>query len=285
MGFLNALDTRKPVRGTVVASGTVPCMTHPLLPLAQEFIALPDLRCPTCQYGHLAKTQEFITHDDAASIDAKAQEPDGWEPDWVTGVFSGFLVCAYASCRETVVLAGDFRVGDAPDPEKAGDIYEGFYRLTYARPALMLVDCPAGTPESVVAASRAAAEIVWIDPAGAAGRLRVGVEELLTVLQVPQYRKVAKPGKPDKEIRRTTHDRIEWYGQREQSAAQVAQVLMAVKWIGNAGAHEAAMEIEDVMEGAEMLGLALRLLYDPSQPNLMRRVAAVNQHSGPAPRA
>ncbi|WP_157570782.1 DUF4145 domain-containing protein [Microtetraspora malaysiensis] len=255
-------------------------MAHPLLPLAQEFIAPPDLRCPTCQYGHLVKKQKFITHDDAATSVAKTQEPDAWEPDWSTGVFTGFLVCAHAGCGETVVLAGDYRVGDDPDPVKNGP-WAAFYRLTYARPALTLVDCPVGTPESVVAAGRVAAEIVWIDPAGAAGRLRVAVEELLTAQRVPRFRMAAKPGKPIKRVRRTTHQRIELFAQRKP---QVEQVLMAVKWIGNTGSHEGSLGIEDVLEGAEMLGLALRLLYDPSQPNLMRRVAAVNRHSGPAPR-
>jgi hypothetical protein len=143
------------------------------------------------------------------------------------------------------------------------------------------VDCPSSTPGPVAAAGRAAAEIVWIDPAGAAGRLRIAVEELLTAQRVPRYRMEMKPGRPAKRVRRTTHKRIELFAQRKP---QVAQVLMAVKWIGNTGSHEGSLEIEDVLEGAEMLGLALRLLYDPSQSNLMRRVAAVNRHSGPAPR-
>jgi hypothetical protein len=204
-----------------------------------------------------------------------------WEWDSITGVFSGFLVCAHTGCGETVVLAGDYRVGDDPDPEKNGGLYAGFYRLTYARQTLTLVDCPSGTPEPVAAAGRAATEIVWVDPAGAAGRLRVAVEELLTAQRVPRYWREVKPGKPGKRVRRTTHQRIELFGQRKP---QVAQVLMAVKWIGNTGSHEGSLQIEDVLEGAEMLGLALRLLYDPSQSNLMRRVEAVNRRFGPAPR-
>lgn len=78
----------------------MPCMVHPLLPLADEFVAPPDLRCPTCGYGHLVKKQRFITHEDAATADAKVQRPDDWDPDWITGVFTGFLVCAHAGCGE-----------------------------------------------------------------------------------------------------------------------------------------------------------------------------------------
>jgi hypothetical protein len=57
-------------------------------------------------------------------------------------------------------------------------------------------------------------------------------------------------------------------------------VLMAVKFIGNAGSHESSLTINQVLEGAEMLGLALTLLYDPTQPDLMRRVRAVNRKHG-----
>jgi hypothetical protein len=64
----------------------------------------------------------------------------------------------------------------------------------------------------------------------------------------------------------------------------VARVLLAVKWIGNSGSHESGLSAQDVLEGAQMFSHALRLLYDPSQADLMRRVALVNKRRGPAPR-
>ncbi|MBF5033049.1 DUF4145 domain-containing protein [Micromonospora sp. ANENR4] len=256
-------------------------MVHPLLPLAEEFEEVPDLRCPTCKSGHLIRQEPFVLRGDAASEQVKRVRPDVFEPDMIDGVFTGFLTCGRPTCGEHVAVAGGWRVGHPATYEE--EEYPDSFRLSYAQPALILVDCPAGTPESVVQACRAAARIVWVDPAGAAGRLRLAVEELLTAQKVSQARITRKPGKPAKRVRRTTHERIVEFGTRK-GKEQAGMVLEAVKWIGNAGSHENALGLEDALEGAEMLGLALQLLYDPSHPNLMRRVEAVIKRRGPAPR-
>jgi hypothetical protein len=65
-------------------------MSHPLLPLIDEFENPPDLRCPTCGYGHLALPEAFVTRGDAATESAKRLRPDDFEADWNTGVSLAF---------------------------------------------------------------------------------------------------------------------------------------------------------------------------------------------------
>jgi hypothetical protein len=127
----------------------VPGMTHPLLPLAEEFETLPDLRCPTCGFGHLTREKRWVRREDAATADAKARRWEDFDPDWTSGVSGGFLECAHKGCGEQVVVAGSWRV--AYSPRQDGE-WADMLRLTYARPALRLVERPAGTPEPVVAA-------------------------------------------------------------------------------------------------------------------------------------
>ncbi|GIF26825.1 hypothetical protein BJ973_000083 [Actinoplanes tereljensis] len=248
-------------------------MDHPLAELTNWFVDLPRMRCPTCSFGHLRRVKEFVTHESAASQRVHSN-PD-WDPTWVRGVFHRVLVCAHSPCNERVVVAGDFRLAD--DRTGTLDVI-GHYLLTYARPPLDIVTCPKRTPEAIRAATRDAAEVIWADPSGAAGRLRVAVEELLNARKVRKFGP-AKAGMRGKRL--TTDARIRLFA---AANPDVADVLMAVKWIGNSGAHESGLSTEDVLEGAQMLTHALHLIYDPSQAELAHRVKMVNQRKGPAPR-
>ncbi|HSR85739.1 MAG TPA: DUF4145 domain-containing protein, partial [Streptosporangiaceae bacterium] len=59
-----------------------------------------------------------------------------------------------------------------------------------------------------------------------------------------------------------------------------ADALEAVKWIGNQGSHEAGLTATDVLDGADLLSHALKMLYDRSEDELERRIRAVNRRRG-----
>ncbi|WP_328339447.1 hypothetical protein [Micromonospora sp. NBC_00421] len=187
-------------------------MPHPLLALADEFVDLPDLICPTCRIGHLTAPKQWVTGGDAATTEAQRQGADDFDPDWITSVFTGILKCPRDTCQERVAVTGAWRVAMPPDGTGP---YLDVVRLTYARPALTLVNRPLGTPDPVTTACRAAAEIVWVDPSDAANRLRVVVEELLTAQGVPQTASTRSPGGNRRRIK--THDRIEILAKRKPS--------------------------------------------------------------------
>ncbi|MEV0561477.1 DUF4145 domain-containing protein [Dactylosporangium cerinum] len=259
-------------------------MDHPLLPLTDWFFDLPYIVCPSCSRGHLEKTGEFVTQRSAVSRQSEAECPEGFEPEWITGVFTGVLTCSLSGCLEGVAVAGGFEVVDKPTPLNEWNYQERYaerYRLRFAYPAPSIVACPPLTPKTVQDAACAAAVVMWTDSAGAAGRLRVAVEELMTVQAIDKYRPVNTQGGGQPPKPRTAHERITEFAQTKPDAAEM---LLAVKWIGNSGSHESGLSPQDVLEGAQMLSHALRLLYDPSEADLKRRAALVNEHRGPAPR-
>jgi hypothetical protein len=141
-------------------------------------------------------------------------------PNWFFGVFTGALTCMYTDCGERMAVAGDYAVDFDPH---GGGRWVDHYKLTYARPALDVVTCPEKAPTSVRSAAHAAAEVVWADPDGAANRMRVAVEELLTSQRIPKTHVIN-----GKRKRRTAHQRIELF---EQKKPDVAAVQMAVKWL------------------------------------------------------
>jgi hypothetical protein len=135
-----------------------------------------------------------------------------------------------------------------------------------------LLNPPDKTPETVRRAVEAASTLLWTDPGAAGNRLRFAIEELLTAHRVRRYS--VKNGRQN---RLNTHSRIELLQQRKEAAGDA---LMAVKWIGNEGSHADALTATDVIDGAELLGHALRLLYDDSAKQMERRIRKINKARG-----
>lgn len=253
-------------------------MDHPLLPVADWFTSLPDITCPTCSRGLLRKDGDYARHRSGDSRQAEHEHPEFFEPEWIAGRFTAGLTCSAPRCWETVAVAGDFEVMDNPvfDPDQQ---YVERFRITYLRPAPALVVCPPKTSTAVRQATDAAAAVIWIDAPAAGNRLRLAVEELLTHQKIKQ---TSRNSKTQKRVWRTAHDRILEFGKRDPD---VADVLLAIKWLGNAGSHDSRLTTADVLESAQLLSHALRLLYDPSDADLRRRAALINKRKGPAPRA
>lgn len=226
----------------------------------------PHVACPVCLDGHLAP--DGIKAVPSARTSRLYEETHA--PMGLSGTFHGLLRCAIPACRETVAVAGDFAVDvDAPED---GQWEFDFLRLRFALPALKIILPPASTPKSVTKAIDSAAVIIWADPSAAANRLRFAIDELLTAHRVRRF-DITK----GRRTRLSTHRRIKEFRQREPAAADA---LEAVKWIGNQGSHDAGLTATDVLDGAEMLSHALKILYDRSEQEMRRRISAVNRRQG-----
>ena len=232
----------------------------------------PQVACPVCGTGVLVSLADsLVLHESAESH--RSLDHEAWEPDWTYGVFSGSLRCINPRCTEPVVVSGRYRVEDDYEPD-GRPTYATYFYLEFATPALKILTPPTGTPDVVVTAIERASAVLWVDPSAAANRLRTAIEMLLTAMDVQELN--LKGG------RLTTHARIELFQAINQDAGNA---LMAVKWIGNAGSHVGSLTVTDVLDGAEMLDLALRLLYDRRDEELQKRIDEVNTHKGLPPKS
>jgi hypothetical protein len=227
----------------------------------------PHVGCPVCEVGHLAS--DGITAVDS-TLAAWIYDQNG-DPLDLAGTFHGVLRCATHSCRETVTVAGDYKV-DADATDDGGSDFFAFFRLRFALPSLKIILPPARTPKPVMDAIDCAATIIWADPSAAANRLRFAIDELLTAHRVPRFR-----NSKGQRTRLTTHNRIKEFRNHEPTAADA---LEAVKWIGNQGSHEAGLTATDVLDGADLLSHALKILYDSTEREMRRRIRAVNRRRG-----
>jgi hypothetical protein len=164
--------------------------------------AWPHIACPVCFDGSL--NPHSLTHQESAES-KRWHGHENWEPEFIEGTFQGLLRCNRPTCEETISVAGDYSVGRPLAPVGNWDAdWADFYRLRYARPALTLMTCPEGTPETVSSAIQSASEVIWLDPGASANRLRVAVEELLTDKHVRRFRTAN-----GKRSRLTAHARIQ----------------------------------------------------------------------------
>lgn len=229
----------------------------------------PTLSCPACRRGDLAPVR-VDTVDSAATERMRA---DGvLEPEWIRGAFTAHLRCHRAACAEPVVALGEMKVEFRATP--GGDTYDSQFEtlllLRQVIPAPPLVEVVGDCPVAVQERLDEAARVVLVDPNAAANRLRFAVEGVLDDQGVAR-----KPSRGTREL--TTHQRIVEFGKVNQD---VAEVLEAVKWIGNQGSHEDSLAPADVVEGAHILEHALALLYDRSAAEIVRRARGINADKG-----
>ncbi len=182
------------------------------------------------------------------------------EMDYV-GTFTSVLGRNNPQCRETFRAAGDTFF----DFDENGRT-ELVARLRTIWPPLPLIQLPSKCPTAISTEITSASAVVWISFATAVSRLRSAVERLL------DDKGIERPvrGRP------TLADRIRTLGTQEPP---VQDLLSAVTWSGNAGAHGETVKFEDVVDAAEILERALALLYGTD--DVARRAREINLRKGP----
>lgn len=241
-------------------------MVKRLSPLAGWFRSTEwaDATCPSCQIGYL-RADNAVEQESTASLDAHNHE--AWEPEWISGYFTCALRCQRVQCREIAVALGVWQVREEWDDR--GPFHVSYYRLEMTTPPLPILRTPEKCPARVREAVAGAARVVWVDPSAAASRLRVAIELLLDSRRIPRS---TTAGGERTSLR--LHARID---RLRKTNPAVADLLEAVKWIGNQGSHEDSLETTDVLDGAELLEHALALLYDPTPTQIQRRARQINK--------
>jgi hypothetical protein len=181
-----------------------------------------------------------------------------------------------AHCGNVVAVAGVFRMqDDRYYDEEHGEEgnYEKYFRPRYFTESPLLVDIPEATPDAVVTELLASFQLFWCDPLACTNRIRSAVEKLLTDQKVPQI-----TGTKGKRNFLTLHSRIEKY---RKSRSDIADALMAVKWIGNAGSHSSSVTIEDALDGYELVDWVLDSLYAKRHRRAASLTKAINRRKAP----
>ena len=235
-------------------------------------------QCPTCGRGvltiepgsfHAKETKGSRNHQNSISYH---------DPYSISYVFSTLLTCKH--CKEFVACSGVgvVEVSQVPDNEGGWEYdYEDIYQARFFQPNLRLFDVPAKCPKTVTVALQDSWRLILASPSGAANHLRIAMEALLTELKVKRFQVVNG-------TRRfvNLHQRIELLPKRH---ASVKEMLLAIKWFGNAGSHadgdNPAITMDDVFDGYELMEHVLSEVYAPKSRALLRLAKRVNKAKGP----
>lgn len=232
----------------------------------------PRPSCPNCESGYIgfAEPTEDESHESAPHHSHEA-----FEPDWVRGTFVVRGQCENRDCQLAVHGTGDYFVAysrQADDYDSRGPIYSSHYNLTHLHPPMLIMPIPEAAPEEVREGVLRASRVLFADSGLAATALRSTVERFLSTQGIAS---ISGSGRFQ-----SASERIDQWLAVDRKRKPVADLLSAVKWLGNAGTHEdSALTITEVLEGASMLDEALHRLY--TGPDIDAHAQIINTARGP----
>lgn len=235
--------------------------------------SFPAWICPTCFKGVIRPAKnDFLS--DETSVSVKAHGHPAWEPEWISLKCVVLLKCSNPDCRETIAMIGTGSVEEQFSYDYAGNTvhnaierYEPIYFEPPLFPFQLPNKCPANIKEMIIDSFR----LFLSDPDSAGNKIRVAVERILTNAKIPK----SKMNKKKKRVMRNLHERIELY---EKKNYEIAQMLMAIKWLGNAGSHDGKrLTIEKILDAYEIVEHVLEELYSPRKNRVKKLVSTINR--------
>ena len=214
---------------------------------------VPPWPCSECGKGLLQLVPKSLVHKETIHSQ-RAHGEEAWDPDWIEYTFSAWLKCTNPGCGQDFALSGVGGVEPWYDNEEGPD-WISFFAPRWCSPMPDVFELPPKCPEAVKKQLKASFRLFWADHAASASKVRIALECLMDHLGV-QKRKKEKNGRfSDLSL----HQRVEIFQKGELA---IGSQLMALKWLGNTGSHEAQISRDDLLDAFEILEHALLELID-----------------------
>lgn len=230
----------------------------------------PRPKCPRCDAGHIRFTDPNATEDHNSK---KLRKHPGWDPDWISGTFVVDGQCENPECQQVVRGTGDYYVSysDKREEEYPNFAYSSFYTISHLHPPILLMAVPQSAPEQVRDGVVRASRVLFADPGLSATAMRATVERFLT-----------SEGVPSTDAHGTfqsAHKRIQNWLKSDSTRKSIADLLFAIKWLGNVGTHEDSdLTAIEVLVGASVLDEAFHRLF--TGPDIDVRAQTINASRG-----
>ncbi|MCO5190091.1 MAG: DUF4145 domain-containing protein [Anaerolineae bacterium] len=232
--------------------------------------------CPTCGKGKL-EIKEGTLH---VSETAKSVKENAFEsyPINREHLYSCLFRCNNNKCREVISSSGRGYLEPVfPNDPDGGVRQDWDYKFVpiYFLPNLQFFQIPGRTPKTVLVEINESFSLFFCAPSSAANHVRRSVEELLTALKIKRYKYV---GTPKKRRYVSLHDRIQLLPAKYDSQKEL---LLALKWLGNAGSHtHQEITKDDVLDAYEILEELLNQIY-VKKKDVRKLARTINKNKGP----
>jgi hypothetical protein len=238
---------------------------------------LPAWVCPTCNKCTLKGVKKDIKMLECASSKA-ARTEDGWDPEWVSGNFTGTLKCDNTFCAENVIVTGRMFVeagqyydeqNESWNIEYTENLYPEFFL-----PAIRIFQIHKDVPEEICKIINDSFKLFWIDPSSCGNKIRMVIELIMDDQKIP---KTYITGSRRKGY--SLHNRIELF---KSSKHDEAELLMAIKWIGNSGSHSnEQLSKDDILDAYEILEHVTFTLYEKDSRRIKKLSKTINKQKKP----
>jgi len=235
----------------------------------------PPFPCPDCGHALLkdVKSRKIGEYGESKRLwDVGAINPEDR-----LGMFSIFLNCSSASCQAQVVLIGEDSNRCVEGYDGSPD-YETYYAPRFFLPTIPLFPVSKNLPETVKGQLMLSFSHFWNDPSAGGNSLRRAMEALMDHFKIRRKRLTPK----QKMHKLVLHDRISEWGKSKPEYQNLSELLLAVKWIGNAGSHQADLTKNDLVEAYKLAEHVFSEVFDTRTETLKKIAKRVNKSKGPA---
>lgn len=214
--------------------------------------SVPAWRCPVCKLGHTHLEEGAFRFEETAES-VRWRNDDGWDPDWIDYAFTAWAYCTNPGCGQRFCISGNGGISETYDED--GVDWGEYFLPKHCYPMPWIIEIPKKCPREIKEELKSAFLLFWSHRPACAGRLRVVLELLMDHIGVP----TEITGEDQKTRQLKLHHRIEHFMSQNQA---VGAQLMALKWLGNTGAHDSSVMKKDLLDAFEILEYALEEIVD-----------------------
>lgn len=244
------------------------------LPFTSERI--PHWRCPSCGIGHLTLDPKNLIFSETTESSRERKHED-WEPDWIRYVYCSVFQCSNATCKEMISSCGSGKVTliEYEDQEFGwAQTSEESFTPKFFDPPLVLMDIPDKCPFDACAHLYESFALYFSDAGASMNCARAAVESVVTDLGVKRFAMANGKRRPI-----NLHQRILLLSPKYK---EVVDLLLAVKWLGNAGSHDGdPPKAGDLRITFDLLEHVLSEIYEEKGKKFKAIAKKVNKKKGP----
>lgn len=232
---------------------------------------IPSWACPVCEVGSLRIKASDISEIPSRETEKSRKINSYNSTGLMTFVFTDRLICSNQACQERVVMSGKGEYWDKLDTHQLKNGFSGtrmkkFYP-EYFSPHLKIIQIPRSVPEKIQDQLCKSFPLYWIDLGACANKIRVSLELILDDQSI-----LKKPKQKTRSY--SLHKRIQLFVEVQPD---LADLLNAMKLLGNEGSHEGHVSISDLIDGYEIMEHLLMELYPDSRTRVRDLASRINQ--------
>jgi hypothetical protein len=196
-------------------------------------------------------------------------------PHGIDYIFSGIFVCKNKDCKSVISILGDASKDiDAGYTDENGEHVERYinqYTPKFFYPYLKIIPISKKVRKEVREQLELSFSHFFNDLGSCANRIRTSIEYILDDLKAPKRFLDSQ-----KKIKRFTnlHHRIEKYKSKTKNK-KVANLLFAIKIIGNEGSHAGNITLINILDAYELIEIVLDYTYEKREKDIHLRASDI----------